>query len=69
MPLLTEEEANEYKRNRILGPKRVQVGDESTEQPPVSEMIEALNYVQGEDAVDAERSGLRFFQFVPPGAG
>jgi hypothetical protein len=69
MPLLTEEELNDFIRTNLLGPKRVQVGEESVEQHSIEDLLKALQHVQGQDAVDAGATGLRFFQLKPPEAG
>jgi hypothetical protein len=66
---LTTDEISDAIRSLLLGPKRVAVGDESVEQHPINELLEALQQAQGQQATEGGRTGLRFFQFVPPGGG
>ncbi len=52
-----------------IGPKRVQIGNESVEQQPVADQIAAANFVAGQGAASKPAFGLRFTKLVPPGGG
>ena len=52
-----------------LGPKRVQVGDQSVEQHSIKDLIAADNHQQSQTAKSRAHMGLRFTKIIPPGAG
>ncbi len=52
-----------------LGPKRVQVGNQSVEQHPLQDQIAADNHTKANTAQSKTHLGLRMVQIVPPGAG
>jgi len=51
------------------GPRRVQVGSEIVEQPPIDDQIKARNDAAAQSATSKAHLGLRFTQLVPPGGG
>ena len=62
----TVEEAIEQ---NALGPKRVQVGNQSVEQQSVDDQIKADQYLAAKQAATKSHLGLRFTKIIPPGAG
>lgn len=52
-----------------LGPKRVQVGNESVEQHSIQEQIDADNHQAAKAAGGRSHFGLRFTKIIPPGGG
>lgn len=55
--------------NNALGPKRVQVGNQSVEQHSIEEQIAADRHGKANTAAGKNHFGVRFIQIVPPGAG
>jgi len=51
------------------GPKRVQVGNQSVEQHPIADQIEADRHGKSASAAARNHFGVRFIQQVFPGAG
>lgn len=51
------------------GPAVVIVAGQEVDAKSVSELIAAANHIAARDAASNGRSGLRLFQFVPPGGG
>jgi hypothetical protein len=66
---LTEEEILDALETNLIGPKSVRVGDETVEARDADDFAKAMNLLTGQQAVAEGRSGFRFFQFKPPGAG
>lgn len=62
----TVEEAIEQ---NALGPKRVQVGNQSVEQQSIDDQIKADQYLAAKQAAKKSHLGLRFTKIIPPGAG
>jgi len=62
----TVEEAIEQ---NALGPKRVQVGNQSVEQQSIDDQIKADQYLAAKKAASKPHLGLRFIKIIPPGAG
>lgn len=62
----TPEEAVEQ---AALGPRRVQVANESVEQYDIDQLIKAANFVATPEVAAKPHFGLRFTQLVPPGCG
>ena len=52
-----------------LGPKRVQVANQSVEQQAIGDQIKAHEYLASKAAAKKSHFGLRFSKIVPPGAG
>ena len=52
-----------------LGPKRVQVANQSVEQQAIADQIKADEYLASKTAAKRPQMGLRFSKIVPPGAG
>lgn len=52
-----------------LGPKRVQVANQSVEQQSIDDQIKADEYLAAKQAAAKSHLGLRFTKIIPPGAG
>ena len=52
-----------------LGPKRVQVANQSVEQQVIADQIKADEYLAAKQAAAKSHFGLRFSKIVPHGAG
>ena len=52
-----------------LGPKRVQVANQSIDQQAIADQIKADQYLAAKQATTKPHFGLRFSTIVPPGAG
>jgi hypothetical protein len=52
-----------------LGPKRVQVANQSVEQQSIDDQIKADQYLAAKNAATKPQLGLRFTKIIPPGAG
>ena len=52
-----------------LGPKRVQIANQSVEQQVIADQIKADEYLAAKSAAKKPQMGLRFSKIVPPGAG
>lgn len=62
----TPEEAIEQ---NILGPKRVQIGNQSVEQHDIASQIAGDNHLAAKEAASKTHLGLRFIKIIPPGCG
>ena len=51
-----------------LGPKRVQVGNQSVEQHPIPDLIKAAEFTAATDAAAKPQFGIRYSRFTLPGA-
>ena len=61
--------AAEAIEQNVLGPKRVQVGNQSVEQHSIDDQIKAANFLSGQTAASKPHFGLRFTKLIPPGGG
>ena len=52
-----------------LGPKRVQVANQSVDQQAIEDQIKADQYLAAKRAAAKPQFGLRFSKIIPPGAG
>ena len=52
-----------------LGPKRVQVANQSVDQHEIADQIKADEYLAAKAAARKSHFGLRFTKIIPPGAG
>ena len=52
-----------------LGPKRVQVANQSVERQSIDDQIQADQYLSAKQAAAKPHFGLRFSKIIPPGAG
>ncbi len=63
------ESVEEAIEQNALGPKRVQVGNQSVEQQSIDDQIKADQYLAAKQAAKKSNLGLRFTKIIPPGAG
>lgn len=52
-----------------MGPRRVQVADESVDQQSISEQIKAAQFLANQTAAQRAPWGIRFARIRPPGGG
>jgi hypothetical protein len=52
-----------------LGPKRVQVANQSVDQQSIDEVIKADQFLRGKEAQSKRGLGMRFFKIKPGGTG
>lgn len=63
------EDISEAIEQNALGPKRVQVGNESVEQHSIKDQIAADQHKANKAASGNPFMGMRFLRTIPPGAG
>ncbi len=61
--------AAEAIEQNVLGPKRVQVGNQSVEQHSIDDQVKAADFLAARNAAAKPHFGLRFTKLIPPGGG
>jgi hypothetical protein len=56
-------------QQNAMGPRRVQVADESVDQQSISEQIKAAQFLANQTAGQKAPWGIRFARIRPPGGG
>lgn len=65
----TPENTSDAVEQAALGPRRVQVGNETVEQFSIKELIEADKFKKGEAAAEKNHAGVRFRKMKFGGTG
>ena len=67
--MTTPTTVDEAIEQNALGPKRVQVGNQSVEQHSIADQILARDAEANETAKSRSDFGIRFTKIIPPGGG